>query len=303
VKLLTVSRQSPELKDSTFLEVFDAETWALVHLLMFGEQGKRAGQLNAFVKLVTGGTDPAAAFAEAFGPVESLNDALHLYIQRNVFAYQRINVDVKVERERFPLRQLPPVESASARALLYAAMDRAVESRAAIAEARKADSNAAASYVAEGLIFDDERKEPEAKAAFAKAVELGTTSAYAYYRLASLTWEPKPSEDLLKEIDALLSKAIERNVRYAAAYAWLGEIRAFGGSSNGMALIRRAISLEPREARHRLRAAGVLLYQGKPADARVDAQAALELAEDDEDRRDAQELLERIRKATAGALH
>ena len=105
----------------------------------------------------------------------------------------------------------------------------------------------------------------------------------------------------LKEIDGLLSKAIERNIRFAWAYAWLGEIRAVSQTGDGLGLIRRAITLEPREPSHRRRAAGILLRQGKPAEARVDAQAALTLAEDDRDRSDAQDLLDRIARALKGA--
>ena len=65
--------------------------------------------------------------------------------------------------------------------------------------------------------------------------------------------------------------------------------------------------LEPTEASHRLRAAGVLLRQGKAAEARVEAQAALTLADTDEERREAERLLESAtkrrerRRVTAGA--
>lgn len=69
-------------------------------------------------------------------------------------------------------------------------------------------------------------------------------------------------------------------------------------TGDGLALIRRAIMLEPREASHRLRAGGVLLQQGKVDEARVDAQAALTLAVDDRERAAAQNLLDRIAKAT-----
>jgi tetratricopeptide (TPR) repeat protein len=213
-------------------------------------------------------------------------------------------MDVSVQREKFPVRQLTAAEAAADRALFHAAMNRPVEARAAIAEARKAEPNSAASYTAEALVLDRERKFDEAKAAYAKAVDLGTTSAYTHYRLASLTWQPQPSPEIVAQVDALLMKALERNTRYASAYAWLGELRAFSGTDPdaGMGLIRRAISLEPTSPHHRLRAANVLLYQRKPADARAQAQAALTLADDDDARREAQRMLDRIAKAGPGGL-
>jgi hypothetical protein len=299
-KLMSMTRRAPELRQADFLGTFDAQTWALVHFLLFGDNGKRASQLDAFVKMVGSGQDAATAFTEALGPLEAIDLAFRLYLDRSVYSYRKVSVDVGVERERFPVRVMAPAETASARALFHAAMQRPVESRAAIAEARKADPKSADSYTAEALLFDAEQKRDEAKAAYARAVELGTPSAYAHYRLASLSWQPRPSQDTLKEIEGLLAKAIERNIRDAWAYAWLGEIRAALGSPSGIGLIRRGILLDPREPAHRLRAARVLLNSGKPAEARPDAQAALALAEDDEAKKEAQDLLDRIAKAGAG---
>ena len=63
-----------------------------------------------------------------------------------------------------------------------------------------------------------------------------------------------------------------------------------------VALIRRAISIEPRESLHRLRAAAVLGAHGKLAEAKADAQAALALATDDDERKRAQSMLDRLAK-------
>ena len=298
-KLLTITRQSPEANEASKREVFDAECWAFVHFLMFGDEGARSSKLAAYASLVAAGKDPTASFAETLGPIEPLQGAFRLYYQREIFSFRRVNIDVSVERERFPVRQLPPAESASLRAMFHAVMRRPVEAGAAIAEARKADPKAAGSYVAEALIADHNDKDAEAKAAFGKAVEFGTTNAYAYYRLASLTWQPNASRETNTEIEQLLTKAVGFNTRYADAYAWLGEVRTYLGNPDALGLIRRAISLEPMDAGHRLRAAGVLLRQGKPAEARVEAQAALTLAETDEQRRRAEQLLEAATKAAA----
>lgn len=298
-RLLGFTRTSPETNDATPREVYDAETWAFVHFLMFADEGKRAGQLSEFSKQVSSGKDVPAAFAETLGPVEALEGPFRTYMQRPIYSYRRFNIDVGVEREKFPVRTLTAAEAASTRAMFHAAMRRPVEARAAIAEARKADPNAAGSYVAEGLIADQEDKDPEAKAAYGKAAELNAASPYAYYRLASLTWQPNPSKEIYTEIEKHLSKAVELNLRYASAYAWLGEVRAFLGSADSIGLVRRAIQLEPMEPAHRLRAAIVLLRVGKPTEARADAQAALALADNDAERREAERVLEAVRKAEA----
>lgn len=295
-KLLEVTGRSPELRQSDFMEVYDAQTWALMHMLMFGDEGKRAPQLDAFIKQVASGAPPAATFTSTIGTLESIEGAFRIYIDRNLFSYRQVNVDVSVERERFPVRQLTAGEAASLRAMFHASMQRPAEARVAIAEARKADANAAGSYAAEAFLLDRESKPEEAAAAYAKAVELGTTSSFAYYRAAMATWRPNPPAETPKEIDTLLAAAIKHNVRFADAYSWLGEIRESLAPGSGIALIRRAISIEPRESLHRLRAAGVLGAQGKLAEAKADAQAALTLATDDDERKRAQDMLDRLAK-------
>ena len=185
------------------------------------------------------------------------------------------------------------------RAMFHTAMRRPVEARAAIAEARKADPKAAGTYVAEGILADRDNKVDEAKAAYTKAAELESTNAYAYFRLAQLTWQPNASKETLAAIEQHLTKAVGFNTRFADAYAWLGEVRSYLGNPDGIGLIRRAITLDPTEARYRLRAASVLMSQGKAAEARADAQAALSLAETDQERNEAQRLLDAATKAAA----
>ena len=77
----TVTHRSPEVIEADRREVFDAETWAFVHFLMFGDERKRAEKLDAYAKLVSGGTDAAAAFAETLGPVEALEGPFRVYFQ------------------------------------------------------------------------------------------------------------------------------------------------------------------------------------------------------------------------------
>ncbi len=53
-------------------------------------------------------------------------------------------------------------------------------------------------------------------------------------------------DDVLVEVEKQLAKAIALNTRFADAYAWLGQVRATLGTGDGVSLIRRAITLEPR---------------------------------------------------------
>lgn len=300
-KLLTLTRNSPELGDAHSQGVFDAQVWAFVHFLMFANNSAYADELNAFAARLSKGDDPSAAFRETLGTPESLENAFRVYFNRPTFVAHRFNIDVAVERERFPVRTLSAAESESVRALFHVAISHPGEARLAIAAARKSDPKAPGSHEAEGLLLDREGKGEEARLALARAVEYGSSNAYVHYRLASLTWRRDADQATLKAIEGHLAKAIALNTRYAHAYSWLGEIRSLLGTGEASGLVMRAISLEPQVAAHRLRAASVLGRQRKFEEAAAQAQAALALAETDDERRGAQELLDRINKNKATA--
>src|SRR5205085_3963737 len=144
-------------------------------------------RLDRFAKLVSSGSEADDAFREALGPPDDLDQPLHFYINRSLFSYKQANLDVSVKREGFTVRPLPAADAASRRAMFLAAMNRPAETQAAIDEARKAGP-APESFVAEALLLDRGGKTDEAKTAFARAVDAGSTSGYAHYRLASLLW-------------------------------------------------------------------------------------------------------------------
>ena len=295
--LLAVDRKSPDFLDGERLQTFDAESWAFVHFLMFGEAGARWPKLDQFIRLVESGAEPQVAFREALGRPEDLEAPFGAYISRSIFSARQLNVDASVKREGFAVRSLALPESASRRALFHAAMDRPLEARAAIAEARKGDASAPDSFAAEAILLDREGKIDEARAAYERATGAGSAIGYAYYRLASLLWRPDPDPATLKRVEALLAEAIARNTRDAWAYAWIGEVRAILGTGEPLGMVLRAISLDPSEPQHRLRAANVLWRQRKYDEALKHAQSALELASDEETRRRAKEAIDGITRA------
>ena len=304
--LIKIDDASRELLGEEGQGRFDAEAWAFVHFLMFGEEGVRWKSLDRFAELAAGGMNPDLAFREALGRPEDLDKPFVLYISRSLFSYKQVNLDATVKREGFVLRPLPATEAASRRALFHVAMRRPVEARAAIAEARKSGEPAPETFVAEALMLDRDGKNGEAKAAFARAVEAGSISPYAYYRLASLSWRPDADHDTLVAIEAALDRAVNLNIRDAAAYAFLGQTRAVLGTGDPVALVRRAVFLEPWDANHRVDLAFVLSREHKYDEALAEAQAALALAKTGEERQRATQEIESItqqkgRTSTAGA--
>ena len=298
--LVTMTRSSPEYQKGDGRTRFDAQSWALVHLLMFGEQGKYQSAINRFSSMLLAGTDADAAFTEAIGPVAALDNPFAAYINSSIYSYQKANVDAAVKRERFDSRPLPLAESASGRAAFHASMRQPVEARALIAEARKVQSDGAAAYVAEGLLLDGEDKPAEAKTAYGKAADLGSSDAYALYRAAVSHWGPgpQPDQNTLAAMDKNLARAVDLNPQFASAYANLAEVRAALRKplDEVLGLLGRAVQLEPANYRHRLAAARVFWRFDKLDEARKAAQVALALADTDEAGQDVQRLLSSMPK-------
>lgn len=296
--LVSMSPRSGQLNTDEGLERFDAQAWAFVHFLMFADSGARMPKINQFFQLVSNGTAPDVAMNEALGAVNVLERDFVLYINQRIFAAAKMATEVAIKREGFPVRRLSAAEAASSLALFHTARARSVQARAQIAQARKAGGPAPDSSVAEGLLFDIEMKREEAQAALTRAVAEGTTNAYAYYRLASLRWQPKPDPALLVELDKLLAKAVQLNSRYPRAYALLAEVRSLQGQSeSALGLVLRAVQLDVTDSNTRLTAARVLLRAKQTEQAHKAARAALSLAATEDEPRRAKELLEAIERA------
>ena len=291
-ELVRMKANAPELSTEDGLSRFDAQSWALVHMLMFDKNGARAGALNQFFKLLASGVDADKAFAEALGSPEDLERDYVLYLTKSIFSFLQLNVDVGVKREGFAQRDVPPVEAAALRSLLYTATNRPVEARAAFADARKAaaaDSGkgatpdaretaaAADTHAAEGFLLEREGKLDEAKAAYERAAAGGSKSPYAHYRLATLRWGANADTETLKGIEQLLTRAVTLNSSHADAYAMLAEVRSILGDPNALGLALRAVQLEPAESSHRIVSARILLRLKRNDEALKALQAAAAL--------------------------
>lgn len=287
--LVSVTRDSREFNDGEGLRRFDAQAWAFVHFLMFADDGARQAKITEFFRLVSSGTPADAALSQALGKMEQLERAYTGYLNREIFSFAKLEADASVKRDVFVDRPLSPVEAASLLALFHTAMQRPVEARAAIAEARK-HGPAPDTYVAEALLLGREQKSAEAEAALTRAVAEGTTSAYAYYELARLRWRADADREALSERQRLLARATAIHPQSARALAMLAEVRSQLGASDALALVARAIRLEPAQAAHRLTAAVILWRSGQRADALKAVEVAMTLAISDDDRQRAREL-------------
>ena len=296
-QLVSTKRESPVLRQDFELRRFDAQAWALMHYLMFGENGTHAAKVNRFAAGLNTAEDPDAAFVEAFGQPEEYETGFVNYINRNIFTYRKARADADVKKERFAVSPIPPADAAAGRALLHVAMRRVPEANALIAEARRLDPNSSGAHVAEGVQFDIQNRRDEAKAAFTKAVELGSSNPHALYRAAVLNW-PNPDEATLKQMEKHLLRAIELSPNFAPAHSSLADVKVALNQpwSSVLPLLNRSIALDPSSPWHRISAARALSRFGNREEALKVARSAVPLADDEYEKREVDRLLAMLAK-------
>jgi TPR repeat protein len=298
--ILEAGGDSPLVLKDDERDRFDAQSYVLVHYLLFGGK-ERAQQLGRFQQRWLAGA-PAAEALAAFGDLSVLEAELPEYAKRPILSYAKFSLDAKITAEPPPALPLSTVELLALEASLHVAKRRVAEARAAIAEARAADAKSPLPDDAEGLLADEEKDVVRAAEAFARAVERGSTSAATHYRAAQLAWKGDADAARLAGIRMRLERAIELQPAHADAHSFLADTLVDqGDSASAVKQAQRAVELEPGESYHRRALARALDRTGRADEARAAAERALALADRDRERDDARRLLESMAARQQGA--
>jgi tetratricopeptide (TPR) repeat protein len=261
-ELFTATRSSPVFSSSITLTRFDAQTWALMHYLLFGvaeDAGTRNARIDALAAALTAGTPSAKAVEEVYGPLPALDFAYRAYIRQGLLRYMRLKADMRVDRKDFGARSVDPADVLATRASVLVATDRLADARQAIADARQLAPQLAASYDAEGQMLEREQQPEQARAAYGKAVQLGSQDFYSYVRLAALTPRAGAAPATLTELRTVLIQAVGLNGFYAPAQQLLCNVLLqMNRPGEALAPARKAVELEPGHAYMHLSLATVL---------------------------------------------
>jgi TPR repeat protein len=300
-ELLAVDRTSRYYTHESEAWLFDAESWAFVHMLLLGEDRAHTEKLSRLIGMLRDGRPADQAFAGSLGDPDQYDGRLALHIGRELLPYSTVPASLRLEKERFSVSPVSPAAIAATKAGFHVAMNRPVEAAAAIAEAKQADPSLPEAWDAEGLLLDRQGKREEARASFARAIELGSKSDHTHYRLAQLLWKPDADEALNRQIATRLEEAIRLNPGSASAHSFLADTQVtLGDVEAGLRSAERAVELELAGSYHRRALARALSRAGQHDAARREAERALALSESESDTKDAQSLLQHL-DATARA--
>ena len=298
--LLAVAPGSPHYDERDRANIFYAQSWALVHMLILSPDPGRAGQLNRYAQLLKAGREADPAAREAFGDTGALGKELERYVRRLTFRYRRRPLSVTADGSAWPTRRLAPAEVLALRGDFLLATGRDGEALALLEGALRLDSGQGQAQLAMALHHWREQEADEARAWAGRAAASGA-GFFAHYLHGMLLAASSAEEDR-RSAQSALAEAARLNPDYAPAHAAGATLAASLGAppETTLPLARRAVALEPADASHRIALASLLAQAGRLDEAKAEARRARAIARDSGERDAAQRLLEVFALPAAG---
>jgi tetratricopeptide (TPR) repeat protein len=283
-KLFAVDHASPDYNESNRMSIFYAESWALVHYLMFGNQQRRLPQFTQFLALLDTGAPVADCFRKAFQTdFAGMEKELRDYISRNTYPAIAYTLDEKLVFDSE--MQSAPLGEAEAQFYLgdLAWRLRYVKAEEHLQKAIALDPNLAAAHASLGMMRTYQGRFAEAKQHLERAVALDTAGRnhliYYYYARAlsqeqveanKTSLAPAFDGERARAMRAALEKAIQINPQFAESYSLLAFVSLVTGErvDESAALLRRALAAAPGKHELTFMLAQISLRQEKYDEAR-----------------------------------
>jgi len=249
------------------IAMFYAESWALVHFLVFAPEMEKGKKLTHFSALLQQGDQQMKAFREAIGNVKDVQNRLEKYIQ--AFAFQSWVIDNPglTPDKDFSLRKLSKAES-DAEVASYRLWGRdGAEAPSLVEQALKEDPNQALAHEEMGFIHFRAGQDPDAVREFTRACELDRQRYLSQY-FKTMMEAKRETPEQRGALQAGLLRTLEINQQFAPAYVQLamGEL-ADGHDAKALGRSRKAEQLEPSRAGYHLLSGQILLRMKKEQEA------------------------------------
>lgn len=290
--LFSVVHSSPVYNERDKKGVFYAESWALVHYLMYGNDHARQPQLLQFILSLGRGVDLERAFSEAFKTdFATMEKELRRYIGKDAYPGMIYTMDSTEGEKEISARPIPDAEVQYNLGNLLMRINRVEDAEAYFSQAIELDSKLAGPYEGRGLIAMRRNQYSEAKDHFKQAVALGSQNHLVHYYYAeSLQRELMADRgsvsvlqhDLAQTMIDEFKTSIKLMPGFAPAYNLLAFVYLASGEklNEGVETMKTALKLEPQNRRFALTLAQLQLRMQDYAAARKTLEPLL--TEDDE---------------------
>ncbi len=264
--LVSVDHTSPHYQVPGKKQLLYAQSWALVHWLLLGdESGESRKQFFEYLRLLDGGLKSGEAAAGAFGDLEKLRARLAGYSRNSRFHYVTMRLPESPPAEQFVSRQLSHGEAAARVADFLLEQGRTKDAEGLVDLALKGAPELAVTHRAAGLYHLQRAEYSQAASAFEQAVARDGAGAPSHYGLALLRFHEDRTPAGLEAVEQRLLLAVSVDPGFAPAWARLAEVyrRLDDSPARALVMIRRALAIQPEDGIYRLKAAQILLESGQ----------------------------------------
>lgn len=238
--------------------VFYAQSWALVHYLILGNDGKRLPQVNRFLSLLASRKPTEAAFREAFETdFAAMEKELKKYVQSTTFRAQVATFERKLEFDaEMRSASLTEAEADAYLGDLLLHTDRLDDAAARLQKALDADPKLGMAHASLGMVRMHQRRFDEAKTHLREAVASNAENYLAHYYYAyTLSREGMDgtgrvmayAPETTRQMRASLERAMTLKPDFPESYHLMAFVNLVVGEQidEGIKLIARARALSP----------------------------------------------------------
>ncbi len=257
-ELFAVTNDSSHYRDESKVPVFYAQSWALTHMLLLGEQRAHAHKLLKYLELIHGRVPIEEATAQAFGDLDELERQLDTYIRHLAFYTFEVSTPTVRNSKEYSVRTLSALESRSLHGDFFVSMQLWPEAKAMLDSVLAIDPKNAAALTSMGIFYAKQNNIQVATRFFQAAADSGSTSHIAHYHIGTIALKAGD----YKRAESSFRKAIELNPSFALAYAQLAGVLALNDrtAESALDLAVKAVEMEPGVLSHRLVLANALMH-------------------------------------------
>jgi len=305
-RLFAVDHGSPEYNERDKQGVFYAQSWALVHFLLLGNNSQRQPQFIKYLGMLAKGVPVDESFKQAFQTdYATMEKELKNYIGRNSYPVQTFTFDQKLqfdaEMESASITEAEWNYNLGDLALHLNRMDCEQYLKKAI----QLDPDLAVAHASLGILQMRTQRFAEARQSLERAVATGSQNHMVHYYYAfALSREGMDGNNMVREYAPELSRKMRDHLKQAInispgfpeSYNLLAFINMVTGEEldESANLLRRAISLSPGRHDFVFMLAQIQMRQQKFDDARKMLEPLAKNAPDPQLRQRAQSLLDSI---------
>lgn len=267
--LIGVDQNSPYYRNEDKVYQFYAESWALVHFMMFGPGMDRGRRLNQFSALLQQGMEQKKAFQQVFGDSKQMEEELREYIRQPTFRAGVVPNAPKIDEKSFLSHTLSLAETEAELASFHLWTHDVEGARPLAEQAVKDDPKLGHAHEVMGFLNFADGKDVEAYKEFSQACVLDPNLPLSLF--AKTMMSPIATSDDLVDQHAFyeaLAKVLALNPNFAPVYVQLAKLALRRNDLEGaFGLSRRAEELEPTRACYHLLSGQILRREGKGLDA------------------------------------